>query len=81
MLARKFPSAKKGTRKVEGWNQVPARFGMPAVACRELAFTTTVVGIFIGGLCFVLYTVRQRRYEQDMNDLECVVKKKSTPHA
>jgi biopolymer transport protein ExbB/TolQ len=35
-----------------------------------IAFSTTVIGIAVGGVCYGVYTVRNRWYQQDMSDLE-----------
>ncbi|HBA84687.1 MAG TPA: flagellar motor protein MotA [Verrucomicrobia bacterium] len=40
-----------------------------------VAFTTTVTGLLIAGVSFVIYTIRQRWYAQDLNDLEFVIKR------
>ncbi|MCX7704586.1 MAG: MotA/TolQ/ExbB proton channel family protein [Planctomycetota bacterium] len=40
-----------------------------------IAFTTTVVGLFIGGVSYVMYLIRQRWYAQDLNDLEFIIKR------
>jgi len=37
-----------------------------------VAFTTTVMGLFIGGLCYVIYTVRMQWYTQDLSDIEYI---------
>jgi len=34
-----------------------------------IAFSTTVVGLAIGGIAYVISTIRQRWYEEDMKDL------------
>ena len=34
-----------------------------------IAFGTTVVGLLIGSVSYILYTVRRRWYEDDMNDI------------
>ena len=39
-----------------------------------VSFSSTVVGLFIGALCFVMYAIRQRWYTQDLNDLEFVAR-------
>lgn len=38
-----------------------------------VAFTTTVVGLLIGGLAYVVSVVRERRYTQDVSDIEYVL--------
>ncbi|MDD4161740.1 MAG: MotA/TolQ/ExbB proton channel family protein [Methanothrix sp.] len=38
-----------------------------------IAFTTTVVGIVVGGICFAAATIRMRWYRQDLSDLEYAV--------
>jgi biopolymer transport protein ExbB/TolQ len=40
-----------------------------------VAFTTTVVGLFIGGLSYVMHSIRQRWYMQDLNDAEFIIKR------
>jgi biopolymer transport protein ExbB/TolQ len=40
-----------------------------------VAFTTTVVGLLIAGISFVIYMIRQRWYAQDLNDLEFIIKR------
>ncbi len=40
-----------------------------------VSFTTTVVGLFVGSLCYVMHTVRQRWYTQDLNDIEFITKR------
>ena len=40
-----------------------------------VSFTTTVIGLFVGGLCYVMHTVRQRWYMQDLNDIEFISKR------
>jgi hypothetical protein len=40
-----------------------------------VAFTTTVAGLFIGGLSYVMYSIRQRWYAQDLNDLEFILER------
>jgi biopolymer transport protein ExbB/TolQ len=34
-----------------------------------IAFGTTVVGLLVGSVSYILYTVRRRWYEDDMNDI------------
>jgi len=34
-----------------------------------VAFTTTVLGLLVGGLCFAMHSVRRRWYMQDLNDI------------
>jgi biopolymer transport protein ExbB/TolQ len=49
---------------------------IPAVSQNlVVAFTTTVLGLFIGGLCYVMHSIRQRWYMQDLNDLEFIIKR------
>ncbi|MDA3872392.1 MAG: MotA/TolQ/ExbB proton channel family protein [Kiritimatiellae bacterium] len=38
-----------------------------------VAFTTTVLGLLIGGVSHVLHTVRKNWYMQDLNDLEHIL--------
>jgi biopolymer transport protein ExbB/TolQ len=38
-----------------------------------VAFTTTVVGLVIGGINYILVTVKRRWYSQDLSDMEYVV--------
>lgn len=38
-----------------------------------IAFTTTVVGIVVGGICYGASTIRARWYRQDLSDLEYAV--------
>jgi len=40
-----------------------------------IAFSTTVVGLLIGGLGYLITTVRDRFYQQDVVDLEYVLDK------
>jgi biopolymer transport protein ExbB/TolQ len=35
-----------------------------------IAFSTTVVGLAVGGICYGVYVVRNRWYRQDLSDLE-----------
>jgi biopolymer transport protein ExbB/TolQ len=35
-----------------------------------IAFSTPVVGMLVGGLCFFIHSTRQRWYTQDLNDVE-----------
>jgi len=35
-----------------------------------IAFSTTVIGLAVGGICYGVYTVKNRWYRQDMSDLE-----------
>ena len=37
-----------------------------------IAFGTTVVGLLIGSVSYILYTVRRRWYEDDMNDISYI---------
>ncbi|MDO8964915.1 MAG: MotA/TolQ/ExbB proton channel family protein [Coriobacteriia bacterium] len=38
-----------------------------------VAFSTTVIGLLIGGLAYVMSVVRERRYTQDISDIEYVL--------
>jgi len=38
-----------------------------------IAFSTTVIGLAVGGVCYSVYTVRNRWYRQDLSDLEYAV--------
>jgi len=38
-----------------------------------VAFTTTVVGLLVGGTCHAMHTVRKSWYQQDLNDIEFVL--------
>jgi len=40
-----------------------------------IAFTTTVVGLFIGGIALFLTTIRRRWYLEDIRDIEYLVEK------
>ena len=40
-----------------------------------VAFTTTVVGLLIGGLCYGMYLSRQYWYARDLADIEHVFEK------
>ena len=40
-----------------------------------IAFTSTVVGLFVGGIALVLTTVRRRWYMEDMKDIEYMAEK------
>jgi biopolymer transport protein ExbB/TolQ len=44
-----------------------------------VAFTTTVVGLFVGGVCYVMHSIRQRWYMQDLNDIEFIINRMSPP--
>lgn len=37
-----------------------------------VAFTTTVLGLIIGGVCFAIHAVRRTWYVQDINDIEFI---------
>lgn len=37
-----------------------------------VAFSTTVLGLFVGGLCFALSLLRRRWYAQDLSDVEFI---------
>lgn len=39
----------------------------------NVAFTTTVFGIAVGGAAYALYVLHRSWYERDLNDLECIV--------
>jgi biopolymer transport protein ExbB/TolQ len=39
-----------------------------------VAFSTPVVGMLVGGLCFFMHSTRQRWYTQDLNDVEFLFK-------
>ncbi|MEM2990110.1 MAG: MotA/TolQ/ExbB proton channel family protein [Halobacteria archaeon] len=39
-----------------------------------IAFTTTVVGLLIGGIGFIIFTIKRRWYAQDLSDMEYAVK-------
>lgn len=41
-----------------------------------LAFTTTVLGLVIGGTCFAIHIVRLAWYMQDINDMEFLMKRR-----
>jgi len=38
-----------------------------------IAFSTTVIGLAVGGICYATYVVRTRWYRQDLSDLEYAV--------
>jgi len=38
-----------------------------------IAFSTTVIGVAVGGICYGTYIVRSRWYRQDLSDLEYAV--------
>lgn len=38
-----------------------------------IAFATTVLGLFSGVIGFVLTIIRRRWYQQDINDIECIL--------
>lgn len=38
-----------------------------------IAFSTTVIGLAVGGVCYGVYMVRNRWYRQDLSDLEYAV--------
>jgi biopolymer transport protein ExbB/TolQ len=40
-----------------------------------VAFATAVLGMFVGGACFVLHSVRKHWYEQDLSDIEFVLER------
>ena len=35
-----------------------------------IAFSTTVIGLAVGGICYAVYIIRNRWYRQDLSDLE-----------
>jgi len=35
-----------------------------------IAFSTTVIGLAVGGICYGVYVIRNRWYQQDLSDLE-----------
>jgi len=37
-----------------------------------VAFTSTVIGLFVGAACFVMHAFRKRWYTQDLSDIEFV---------
>ncbi|MEA1944103.1 MAG: MotA/TolQ/ExbB proton channel family protein [Euryarchaeota archaeon] len=38
-----------------------------------IAFATTVLGLFSGAIGFVITMIRRRWYQQDINDIECIL--------
>lgn len=58
----------------------PALIGLSYGNIQELAsnlivaFTTTVVGLLIGGIGFIIYTIKRRWYAQDLSDMEYALK-------
>ena len=40
-----------------------------------VAFTTTVLGLLIGGTCFAMHAIRRQWYMQDLNDIEFILKR------
>ena len=40
-----------------------------------VAFTTTVLGLLVGGVCFAMHSIRRRWYMQDLNDIEFIMKR------
>jgi len=38
-----------------------------------VAFTTTVIGLVIGGTNYIMVTIKRRWYSQDLSDMEYVV--------
>ncbi len=40
-----------------------------------VAFTTTVLGLLIGGACFAMHSVRRHWYMQDLNDIQFIFKR------
>jgi biopolymer transport protein ExbB/TolQ len=58
----------------------PALIGLSTGNIQELAsnlivaFTTTVVGLLIGGIGFIIFTIKRRWYAQDLSDMEYAVK-------
>jgi biopolymer transport protein ExbB/TolQ len=59
----------------------PALIGLSSGNINEMAnqlmiaFTTTVVGLFIGGIALFLTTIRRRWYMEDIRDIEYLVEK------
>ncbi|MHC5543900.1 MotA/TolQ/ExbB proton channel family protein, partial [Singulisphaera rosea] len=45
----------------------------------EIAFTSTVIGLLIGGLAYAAGLVRRNWYDQDLSDLEYLVDLASKP--
>ncbi len=46
-----------------------------------VAFTTTVLGLLVGGLCFAMHLVRRHWYMQDLSDIEFLFKRMEPSHA
>lgn len=40
-----------------------------------VAFGTTVVGLFVGGACFLMHTIRRAWYRQDLSDAEFLLER------
>ncbi|NQT17803.1 MAG: MotA/TolQ/ExbB proton channel family protein [Planctomycetes bacterium] len=40
-----------------------------------VAFTTTVLGLIVGGVCFAIHAVRRVWYMQDLNDIESIARR------
>jgi biopolymer transport protein ExbB/TolQ len=40
-----------------------------------IAFTSTVIGLFIGGIALVITSIRRRWYLEDMKDIEYISEK------
>ncbi len=38
-----------------------------------IAFNTTVIGLLVGALCYVIFTIRQHWYNKDLLDLDYLV--------
>lgn len=36
----------------------------------RIAFSTTVIGLIVGGICYAITVVRRRWYAQDLNSIE-----------
>ncbi len=46
-----------------------------------VAFTTTVLGLLVGGLAFAMHLVRRHWYMQDLSDVEFLLQRLETPDA
>ncbi len=44
-----------------------------------IAFSTTVVGLFIGGIAYVVSVTRERYYDKDLSDLEFLLERMELP--
>ena len=40
-----------------------------------IAFSTTVVGLFIGGVAYVVSVTRERYYDKDLSDVEFLLER------